>query len=280
MFTDRDGGLLATPCGAVRYVDNHRDSSTVLFCHGNSGTLDGFAAVMDQLAGDYRTVAFDFIGFGGSSAAADPKTGYSFRGQASVLRSVVNLLKLSDYIIVGHSLGGHVALEALPDLHGAVAAVCVAAPPVGPTSLGQAFRSDPTEGLLFQDQLTDQEAARLASCLADPDLVGEKNHRAALAAVGLAKPGARSNLGRSIGGLELADEVAALEGWDKPAWFVQGTDDPFVDHGYLAHERLQSRRGLTVTLLDACGHSPHLSRPDVVAATITEVRGRTGAAAT
>lgn len=276
--SDHEAGRLRTPFGDVRYVDNQGEGPTLLFCHGNSGTLDGFAAVMNPLARDYRIVAFDFIGFGGSAAAIDPVAHCSLRGQALVLRSVVEVLGLADYVVVGHSLGGHVAMQALPDLRGAVAVVCLAAPPIAPMALGEAFKGDPTGGLLFRDELSDRDATTLASYLAAPGLVGEESYRSAIAAVGRAKPGARSALGRSIGALEISDEVSAVERSGKPSWFVQGTDDPFIDDGYFGCERLQRLTGITVTLVDACGHSPHLSHPDLVVRTLAEAVARVGVA--
>jgi pimeloyl-ACP methyl ester carboxylesterase len=78
----------------------------LVFLHywgGSSRTWDG---VIRHLDGDRRTVAIDFRGWGNSDK---PAMGYRIEELASDVTATIAALKLSRYILVGHSMGGKVA---------------------------------------------------------------------------------------------------------------------------------------------------------------------------
>ena len=78
----------------------------LVFLHywgGSSRTWDG---VIRHLDGNHRTVALDFRGWGNSDK---PATGYRIEELASDVTAVLAELKLSRFILVGHSMGAKVA---------------------------------------------------------------------------------------------------------------------------------------------------------------------------
>ena len=79
----------------------------VLFVHGNGGNRTQWAAQLDHLrAAGRRAVAFDLRGMGESDIAYDGD--YSIDAFGSDVAAVADALKLSRFVLVGHSFGGAV----------------------------------------------------------------------------------------------------------------------------------------------------------------------------
>jgi pimeloyl-ACP methyl ester carboxylesterase len=81
---------------------------TLLFIHGFGAGSHYWRELEEHFAGRYNTVALDLKGFGYS---AKPKDGnYRLRDQADLVQAFIQAKNLSNVILVGHSLGGAVAL--------------------------------------------------------------------------------------------------------------------------------------------------------------------------
>ncbi|MVM28680.1 alpha/beta fold hydrolase [Spirosoma sp. HMF4905] len=80
---------------------------TLVFLHYFGGSVLEWQAVMSQLAGQYRCLAIDLRGHGDSEA---PATGYSVYNMADDVLEVLKTMDVQDFVVVGHSMGGKVAL--------------------------------------------------------------------------------------------------------------------------------------------------------------------------
>jgi pyruvate dehydrogenase E2 component (dihydrolipoamide acetyltransferase) len=81
----------------------------IVFLHGLGGSQSTWQIVLGELAERYRVAAIDLPGHGQSdkSASAD----YSVAGLAGAVAEALKALKVTPAIVVGHSLGGAVALQ-------------------------------------------------------------------------------------------------------------------------------------------------------------------------
>ena len=96
------------PDGGRLHVEELGRGPAVVLLHGHGATLGTFAKLAPRLAGlGHRVVAIDQRGFGRSSAVPD---GFTFRGLVDDVAVVLEALELEDAIVVGHSMGGTVAL--------------------------------------------------------------------------------------------------------------------------------------------------------------------------
>src|SRR5271157_1392202 len=97
----------------------------VVMIHGLSGQMGNFThSLVGRLCGDFRVIAFDRPGSGYSTRS--PKADASLRAQAATLAKAIGMLKLECPVLVGHSLGGAVALAIAldhPDCAGVVALI-------------------------------------------------------------------------------------------------------------------------------------------------------------
>jgi pimeloyl-ACP methyl ester carboxylesterase len=91
-------------------VTYHRmgDGPAVLLIHGITSSSRTWRAVMPALAEHYTVIAPDLLGHGRS---AKPRGDYSLGGYASGLRDLLVALEIPRATVVGHSLGGGVAMQ-------------------------------------------------------------------------------------------------------------------------------------------------------------------------
>lgn len=102
--------------GELNYLDvGPRDSLTTPFVlvHGLGASLHYWAAIIPDLSRDRRVVAIDIPGFGDSPALPKPLTAEAL---ASAITKLVAVLGLERPVIVGHSLGGLLAILAAQEL--------------------------------------------------------------------------------------------------------------------------------------------------------------------
>src|SRR5690606_10856415 len=95
----------------VHFLEAGPKSNTpVVFIHGLGGSLSSWQLVMGGMAGGHRMTAVDLPGHGGSSKAAPADADYSLSGLAADVAATLSSGKRKPSVIVGHSLGGAVAL--------------------------------------------------------------------------------------------------------------------------------------------------------------------------
>jgi pimeloyl-ACP methyl ester carboxylesterase len=100
-FIDVDGSR-------IYYLDQG-SGPTILCIHGLAGQMRHFAyALLDKLKGDYRLVIVDRPGSGYSTRP--PQASAAIFAQARTLAKFAEALRLERPLIVGHSLGGAIAL--------------------------------------------------------------------------------------------------------------------------------------------------------------------------
>jgi pimeloyl-ACP methyl ester carboxylesterase len=81
----------------------------VLMLHGLGGTKASFLSSVAALAGSFRTIAVDLLGFGDSDKPLG--AAYTPAFQARGIEGLLDALDLRRAHFVGHSMGGRVALE-------------------------------------------------------------------------------------------------------------------------------------------------------------------------
>lgn len=84
------------------------DGPTLLLIHGMAGSSRGWKSVMPELAHHHDVIAPDLPGHGES---APPTGDYSLGNLAATLRDLLGVLDLERATIVGHSLGGGIAMQ-------------------------------------------------------------------------------------------------------------------------------------------------------------------------
>ena len=91
----------------LSYLDSG-DGPAVLFIHGILGSQRQWAHLVDKLDEDHRVIVPDLFGHGDS---AKPTGDYSLSAHAATMRDLLDHLGIERVTLVGHSLGGGIAMQ-------------------------------------------------------------------------------------------------------------------------------------------------------------------------
>lgn len=113
----QDGRHIRVDGACLHYVDRGHGPAIVMI-HGLGGQLRNFSyAMLDPLTADHRVILIDRPGSGYSTAEGDTEPG--IHEQAAIIARCIEALGIDRPLLVGHSLGGAVALAlatSRPDL--------------------------------------------------------------------------------------------------------------------------------------------------------------------
>lgn len=109
----------------VAYVDQGRGDKTLLFIHGLATYLPAWYTSIEAFKGEYRCIAIDLPGYGRSSKGDYPATMSYYAG---VIHQLAESLSLENVTLVGHSMGGQVALTSVLSSPEAYEALILLAP--------------------------------------------------------------------------------------------------------------------------------------------------------
>jgi pimeloyl-ACP methyl ester carboxylesterase len=240
----------------------------LLLIHGMGGSYENWRAVIDPLARHHTIVAPDLPGHGRSATGAGD---YSVGALAASLRDLLISLGHDSATLVGHSLGGGIAMQLayqFPEL--AERLVLVASGGLGPevspvlraaalpgadlfiaATAGIGTRSVPMVGrglasVGLRPSVDVAEVARGYASLADRD------RRAAFLAT------LRSVIDSRGQRVDATDRLYLAAG--VPVLLIWGSRDPVIPvrHGERAHEAIPGSR---LEIFDGVGHLPQLEAP-------------------
>lgn len=143
---------LERPTGELRYADTEPTNTTkplVVFIHGAPGSWDAFAGFMADkvLREKARMISVDRPGYGGSNPGVSMP---SLAEQTAFLEPVLNLSGPDGAILVGHSLGGPIAVQMAMDEPDKVRGLILVAPSIDPELEKTKWYQYPADWLLFR----------------------------------------------------------------------------------------------------------------------------------
>lgn len=245
------------------------DAVPLVFVHGYGGDKNSWLFVQEPLAADRPVYALDLPGHGESTKEVGDG---SVTALADTVVAFLDAVGVSRAHLVGHSLGGAVAVVAAGRAGDRVASLTLLAPAaVGPeinAGYLRGFASATTrrelkphllhlfaDSSLVQRQMVDDLLAYKRKDGVDAALTG-------LAEALLDGDGVRSEV--------VADVATARDGYDGPTVVVWGEGDavvPIVNADGLGDP-------VTVRRLAGVGHMAHMERPSEVVAAVQEAVGR------
>jgi len=213
----------------IAYLDSERNTEKcILFIHGNSLNANTFHnQFSDPQLNQYRLIAIDLPGHGDSAPATLTEQTYSVLNYAEMIVAFVNELNLKNVILVGHSLGGHIAIEASEQIKNCIGLVIFGTPPIGiPPAMGDMFLPNPAINYAYSGELSEEEAKTLATAFAAKEFELEKS-------ILSTDPNARVYLGASIGQGKFKDELAICTAAKFPVAIFHGEGDALINLNYL-----------------------------------------------
>lgn len=247
----------------LEYWQAGAGDAQVVLLHGNSTAKEVFHHQFSEFAnGELHLTAIDLPGHGGSEDAADPASQYTIPGYASIVNELLNQLDVRDYLLIGWSLGGNIALEMAARRHDIRGMLIMGAPPVGPgaESFSSAYLPDPAAAVAAARDPSEVELAGFVrTVFGRCDPLPELFLETAMRTDGLARETMVSHWLRGADGYNQLSTVAT---WQNPICAVHGRDEPFVSLSYIQSANWRCLWKNEVQVLDDCGHAPFLERPE------------------
>lgn len=256
----------------IHYLERG-DGPTLLLINGLGGNMRTFThSVLERLSGDFRVVVMERPGSGESTRA--PRAGARLGSQAETVSAFIVALGLDRPVLVGHSLGGAVALAVALEHPEQVRGLALIAPLANvqetvPAVFKRMFiTSRALRGLAAWTVATPTailRRARALDTLFGPDAVPRDFATAGGGLLGL-RP--KSFCAASEDLVALKDELPALVGryteLRLPVGILYGTGDRVLDHRLHGLAVASKIDGADLVLIEG-GHMLPLTAPDVVA---------------
>ncbi|MDK3019794.1 alpha/beta fold hydrolase [Pseudodonghicola flavimaris] len=257
--------MLKTRYGQIAVADTGPTTGAgkpaLLFLHGNSACKEAFYKQFRSFADRYRVIAFDLPGHGVSDNA-DPETTYNVDAYTRIAEEVLADCGVTRVHVFGWSLGGYVALElaARGTVEVTSLAICGTPPlAVVPDDMGRAYV--PTAHMvLTAKQYFSREEARSYGQHATAPLSEESAflHRAVRRTDGRA----RAYMMTKLSITDWPRQMRMLAEGRIPTAILDGSDDPFLNHDYVAGLKYGNLwKGAPQDIQDG-KHAPFFNRTD------------------
>jgi len=240
--------------------DEGQGNPALLFLHFYGGSSATWRFVTGMLKEDFRCISYDSRGWGNSDK---PETGYSIKELADDTLGLISALKLNNYVLIGHSMGGkiaqYIAAQKPPGLKKLIlVAPSPAVPTILPTLLHEAMKNAYTS----EDAIN----ATIDHMFNASDL--EKGTRFELVS-SLKNHSESSRLGWPD--IALLDDVSAgVDHIAIPTLIIAGENDIIDPPARLEAEVLQKIPGSKMVVIPAVGHLAMLQEPAIMAGHIRD----------
>lgn len=223
------GQLIATSHGTVMVEDQGGSGFPMLLIHGNSTSRHVFARQTKSPLRDHcRLITFDLPGHGESEDAQDPHRTYTLDGFADVAAEILHAFRVERVILLGWSLGGHIAIELLPRLKCVEGLVLAGTPPIRRGGFAEGFVQSPHFALASRSHLSPAEVEQFGRAI-----LGEPLDPLLRQAIARADGRFRARLfeaGRAGMGV---DQRGTVEASMVPKAVINGASDPLVNLDYI-----------------------------------------------
>jgi pimeloyl-ACP methyl ester carboxylesterase len=248
------------------------DLPVTLLVHGWAGCTTDFRPLLDRLGDDRRWVAFDFPGCGESDK---PDVHYSITGMVDLVERIRAVLGTETVDVVGHSLGGQVAVHYADRFPGRVRRLALLDPDGLAGEEGRWLRLARL-GLLVDLAFSLDSRCIIRSVMRRRIFHGTEGLEQTVdgKAAYLLTPGgnrAVSRITREAVGTEPVDEVLPRLG--QATLVVWGEEDRFLPVRW-AGEWMRRLPRAELRTIPECGHMPCAEKPVVTAALLAEFFGR------
>jgi pimeloyl-ACP methyl ester carboxylesterase len=228
---------------------------TIVFLHGNSSSSKVYKQIISSKDVAYSRIAFDFLGHGLSPKSKDIS---DYKMQKTTEIILENILEIEGPIIlVGHSYGGHIAIEIAEKIPNLKGLVIFGTPPIKKPfnfmestyqneALPTYFTENPSRNQVEEVVNETSSKSDTWNLIVDDFLKTDGVVRAALA----------QNIEESN---VFADEYEIFKNLNVPKLILQGDKEPIARHDYL--EMISKEANSEYKIIEDCAHYISVEQP-------------------
>ncbi len=231
----------------------------IVFLHYWGGSSRTWGPVIDRLSERHRCVALDLRGWGKSDRTASD---FSLAAQASDVDAVIAELGLTDFVLVGHSMGGKIAqIVASRHPSGLRALVLVAPAPPTPVLI-----PDEEKQMRLAGYRSEEGVGMVLGILARRPLSEAHRLQVVEDTLGGQEEAKQAWVGQNMA-VDISSAASAIE---VPVHVVVGDRDKVETEEVLRREIPRFIRNVRFHVLDDVGHLAPLEAPEEIASIIAD----------
>ena len=232
----------------MRYLEMGAGEETVVLIHGMGGDLNGWLFNQPVLAERFRVLALDLPAHGGSEKTVESG---SLEELAAAVIGVLDVVGIERAHLVGHSLGGAVAVQMAAADAGRVRSLTL----IGSAGAGTVVNRSYIEGFIAASRRKEIKPV-MQQLFADPSLVNREMINDVLKAKRLEGAEAcwRAIAEQAIFAVEGVSPEAVLGGLPMPVQVIWGSEDQIARLPDTEH----LPENVALHVLDGVGHMPQL----------------------
>lgn len=225
--------MVTTRHGQIAVTDTGGDNPVILAIHGNSACKEAYTKLFAAFRNSHRLIAFDLPGHG-VSGNADPETVYNVTAYADVAEDVLKDAGVRNATVLGWSLGGYVGLELTARNPDEFTGLCITGTSplnIVPEDFARGYDASSHLVLAGKQYFTRAEQHAYASSATAP-----LSNESAFMHRNISRTDGRTRyyMITKLGVVDWPRQMRMLREGLIPFAILNGSNDPFLDHEYIA----------------------------------------------
>ena len=249
------------------HIIKGKDRGTIVFIHGNSSSADVFNNTMLSNSITQTRIAVDLPGHGNNLNNYTHTNDFSIASYCNKLIAFIAQID-DDILLVGNSLGGHLAIEIVNDLPRLKGLIIFGTPPLKkPINFEEAFLPVPALQTFVTENPTEieiEEAANVA-------VFKKENAFKVIEDFKKSNPKVRKAIGIDLSEGNFSDQFQLFTNFKVPKFIIAGQQDPSVNLEYLKAVKEECKGTCELTIVTECGHYPSLEKPEEFADILKDI---------
>ncbi|HWV71785.1 MAG TPA: alpha/beta hydrolase [Pseudosphingobacterium sp.] len=226
-----------------KYIDEG-EGEVLLMLHGLMGALSNWGETVEEFKGSYRVIIpmlpiYEL-----------PILSTGIKSLANWLEAFVNHMKLNNFVLIGNSLGGHIALMYVVAHQQKIKALVLAGSSgLYENSFGGSFpRRESYDFIKERVEFTFYAPETATKELVDEVFTTVNNKERVIKTIAMAKSAIRNNMAKELPNIKVR------------VGLIWGKNDKITPPD-VAEEFLQLLPNASLTWIDKCGHAPMMEQP-------------------
>tara|TARA_R110000868_G_scaffold601_2_gene4283 strand:+ start:417 stop:1193 length:777 start_codon:yes stop_codon:yes gene_type:complete len=242
----------------------------LLFIHGNSSSSEIFNDIIESKKIAQSILLVDLPGHGKSMNTQDQLNDFSISSYSEKITALIKKFD-NEILLIGNSLGGHIAIEIASDIPQLKGLVIFGTPPLKkPINFSEAYMPLPESQTFLNEFPTDieiQEAANAA--IYNINLAEE-----IIKIFKKANPEVRKAYAIDMTEGRLQNEFEIFTNLDIPKYIIAGSHDLSINFNYLKLVANSCRNTCELIVFQNCGHYPSHEKPAEFLNTIQSIANK------
>lgn len=244
-----------------------KEKGTIFCIHGNSSSSKVYQKLLDSKDVSYTKIAVDLPGHGSNQLKKESVNDFSFEAYKKYLINKIAEIE-DDILLVGNSLGGHLAIEIAPKIKRLKGLVIMGTPPVKkPINFEEAFLPVEALNTFFTENPKEQEIIEVAKVT----LVDKTNTSMFINDFKHTNPLVRKASAIEISENKLLNQFDVFTELAIPKYIIAGDFDLSVNREYLESVKNKCLGFCKIIDFENCGHYPSLDKPEEFIASINTI---------